>query len=208
MVKEMLEVIDVTIKFKNFSLGPVSFSVDGGGSLSIMGKSGVGKTTLLKILLGFLEPDNGKILLDGKDITYMPPQRRAMSIVTQDPLLFPHLRVEENVAFGILPKGFHREKHLREIMEVTHISYLWGRMPKGLSGGEKQRVALARALFVNPKVLLLDEPFSSLDEGLRGILQKEVLHLKERLGFTMVLVTHNRDEAYIMGDNVFVLSRV
>ncbi len=201
----MLEVRDISISFGDFSLGPISFFVEKGKSISIMGKSGAGKTTLLKIILGFLEPDSGKILLEGKDITYLPPQRRGISIVTQDPLLFPHLRVEKNVGFGILSNTLDRERHLREIMGAIHISHLWGRTPKGLSGGEKQRVALARALFVNPKVLLLDEPFSSLDEELRSILQKEVLHLKERFGFTMVLVTHNRDEAYLMGDDVITL---
>ena len=201
----MLEVKDITITFKDFSLPPVSFSLEKGKSLSIMGPSGTGKTTLLKILLGFLIPDSGKILLDGKDITYLRPQKRGMAIVTQDPLLFPHLSVEKNVAFGITPYVRDKVKRTQEIMNIVRISHLFGRMPRTLSGGERQRVALARALFVNPRILLLDEPFSSLDEELRNILRDEVLSLKKRFGFAMILVTHNKEEAYYMGDRVMFM---
>ncbi len=201
----MLEVKDITITFRDFSLPPVSFSLKRGKSLSIMGPSGTGKTTLLKILLGFLMPDSGKILLDGKDITYLRPQKRGMAIVTQDPLLFPHLSVEKNVAFGITPYVRDKVKRAQEIMDIVRISHLFGRMPRTLSGGEKQRVALARALFVNPRILLLDEPFSSLDEELRNILRDEVLSLKKRFGFAMILVTHNKEEAYYMGDHVMFM---
>ena len=201
----MLEVKDITITFRDFSLPPVSFSLERGKSLSIMGPSGTGKTTLLKILLGFLMPDSGKILLDNRDITYLRPQKREMSIVTQDPLLFPHLSVEKNVAFGITPYVKDKVKRAREIMELVRIPHLFGRMPRTLSGGEKQRVALARALFVNPEILLLDEPFSSLDEELRNILRDEVLNLQQKFGFTMILVTHNKEEAYYMGDRVMFM---
>ena len=201
----MLEIKDITITFRDFSLSPVSFSLERGKSLSIMGPSGTGKTTLLKILLGFLMPDSGQILLDGRDITYLKPQKRGMAIVTQDPLLFPHLSVEKNVAFGIIPYVKDKVKRAREIMELVRIPHLFGRMPRTLSGGEKQRVALARALFVNPEILLLDEPFSSLDEELRNILRDEVLNLQQKFGFTMILVTHNKEEAYYMGDRVMFM---
>ena len=201
----MLEVKDITITFRDFFLPPVSFSLERGKSLSIMGPSGIGKTTLLKILLGFLMPDSGKILLNGRDITYLKPQKRGMAIVTQDPLLFPHLSVEKNVAFGITPYVKDKVKRAREIMELVRIPHLFGRMPRTLSGGEKQRVALARALFINPEILLLDEPFSSLDEELRNILRDEVLNLQKKFGFTMILVTHNKEEAYYMGDRVMFM---
>ena len=204
----MLEVRNITINLKNFLLPPISFSIEDGKSLSIMGPSGTGKTTLLKILLGFLIPDTGKIILDNEDITHLKPQKRKMSIVTQDPLLFPHLKVEKNVAFGIVPHIKDKTKRAKDIMELVRISHLAKRSPKTLSGGEKQRVALARALFVNPKILLLDEPFSSLDEELKITLRDEVLNLQKKLGFTIILVTHNKEEAYYMGDSVMFMSEI
>ncbi len=201
----MLEVEEISINFKNFSLGPISFNMKKEKRLVIMGKSGSGKTTLLKTILGILVPDRGRIILNGKDITYLPPQKRKMAIVTQDPLLFPHLKVEDNVSFGIISEKKDKKKYTEEIMKIVHISHLRGRMPKTLSGGEKQRVAIARALFIQPELLLLDEPFSSLDEELRNTMRDEVLRLQKELNFSMILVTHNKKEAQYLGERIVFL---
>ena len=203
----MLEIKKLTINFEEFMFGPISFSLAKGQRIAIMGESGAGKTTLLKTIIGLIPPSCGEIVLDKKDITYTPPQRRGMSIVTQNPLLFPHMNVYENITFGIPGHKINKEKKANELMNLVHITRFSKRYTKKLSGGEKQRVALARALFVEPKILLLDEPFSSLDEDLKKNLQKEVLILWERLKFSMIIVTHNREEASVMGDEILKIQK-
>ncbi len=201
----MLRVDKLTIDVGNFSMGPISFFIGDEERVSIMGESGAGKTTLLKTIIGLIRPTSGKIILDDKDITDLPPQVRNMSIVTQDPLLFPHMNVYENITFGIPKKGIDKRKKADELIALTHIKHIAKRSIHNLSGGEKQRVALARALFTEPRILLLDEPFSALDEKLRDKLRKEIINLQKHLGFSLIIVTHNSEEAKIVGNRILYL---
>jgi len=171
----------------------------------LLGPTGSGKTLLLELIAGFHLPDEGRIILNGIDVTHMPPEKRRVGFVYQDYSLFPHMTVEENISFGLKTRGFPKDKiriRVEEMMSLTGISHLAGRYPSTLSGGEQQRVSLARALAVNPKILLLDEPLSALDprtqEALRGKLKR--IHEMQRV--TTIHVTHNRTEAILLADRI------
>ncbi len=201
----MIVIKDLIVNLKDFTLTIPELSVDDGEYLVIMGPSGVGKTVLIHTLVGFIKPTKGSIIVDGKDITNEPPEKRGLVLIPQDYGLFPHMSVFDNIAYGLKVRGLSvdviREKVLR-IAEVLEITNILSKYPHELSGGEQQRVALARALVVEPKVLLMDEPLSSLDPRLRIKSIEFIKRLRRRLGFTAMHITHNLLEALELGDRI------
>ena len=190
------------------ALDGVSLEIAQGEFFSLLGPSGCGKTTLLNIIAGFLAPTAGRVRLNGQDITDCPPYRRNIGMVFQNYALFPHLSVEENVAYGLNVRRVSRQDRQRRVKEVLHQVRLEGlatRRPHQLSGGQQQRVAIARALAIEPQVLLLDEPLSNLDARLRKVMQDELRALQQRVGITTVLVTHDQEEALTLSDRIGIL---
>jgi len=204
----MLEVKSVSKDWKEFRLREINFDVKAGEHFIILGPSGAGKTVLLEIIAGIIEPDSGKVILNGEDITHWPPERRGLAYIPQNYALFPHMSVFDNIAFGLrlrkLPKA-EIERKIREIAGVLGIEHLLNRKPKTLSGGESQRVAIARALVVEPELLLMDEPFANLDVQTRSRLIGEMKRWREEIGFTALHVTHSFEEAVSLGDRVGVM---
>jgi iron(III) transport system ATP-binding protein len=187
----------------------VDLTVDKGSSVTLLGPSGCGKTTLLRAIAGLERPDSGKISLGGKVLanggTFVPPERRRIGMVFQDWALFPHLDVATNVAYG-LPKGAeNRSATVAETLDMVGLSGFGRRMPSTLSGGEQQRVAIARAIAPRPDALLMDEPFSNLDAGLRAAVRSETRALLRELEMTTLVVTHDQDEAFVLGDEIAVM---
>ena len=189
-------------------LQDLSMNVEEGDFLSLLGPSGCGKTTLMKTVAGILPALKGRIFLDGEEITNLPIHKRGTVIMFQDIRLFPHKSVAENVAFPLKMQGVPKEERLRraeELLEKVQLGGFGNRRPSEISGGQQQRVALARALAAQPKLLLLDEPFSALDENLREDMRSLVLRLKEEFRMTVILVTHDREEALSMSDRVALM---
>ncbi len=189
------------------ALDRVSLDIEQGEFFALLGPSGSGKTTALRLIAGFDTPERGQILLDGENVTAVPPFRRNVNTVFQDYALFPHMNVAENVAYGLRVLGTARaERRLRaeEMLAVVQLADFGDRRPAELSGGQRQRVALARALINRPRVLLLDEPLGALDLKLREEMQAELKGLQQRLGITFVFVTHDQGEALSMADRVAV----
>lgn len=187
----------------------VNLTVEKGSSVTLLGPSGCGKTTLLRAIAGLERPDAGTVSLGGKVLTngdtFVPPERRRIGMVFQDWALFPHLDVATNVAYG-LPKGAeNRSVIVAETLEMVGLAGFGRRMPSTLSGGEQQRVAIARAIAPRPDALLLDEPFSNLDAGLRAIVRSETRALLLELEMTTLFVTHDQDEAFVLGDEIAVM---
>ena len=180
-----------------------------GEFFSILGTSGCGKTTLLRMIAGFEDVTSGRIRLDGADVSKVPPYRRNVNTVFQQYALFPHLNVFDNVAFGPRTKGVPEDetkKRVREMLEVVRLQDFSGRRPEQLSGGQRQRVALARALVNFPSALLLDEPLSALDLKLRQAMQLELKRIQREIGITFIFVTHDQEEALTMSDRTAVMS--
>lgn len=197
---------------KHFARTPavngVSLAIAKGETFSLLGPSGCGKTTLLRMAAGFERPDRGQILLDGKDITHLPPEKRPVNTVFQNYALFPHLSVWENVAFGLRVAGRSRAETRREVghmLELTKLTDQSGKRPAQLSGGQKQRVALARALVNRPQVLLLDEPLAALDLKLRQYMLEELRRIHAEVGITFIYVTHDQGEALSVSDRIAVM---
>ncbi|WP_280539053.1 ABC transporter ATP-binding protein [Chromohalobacter sp. 11-W] len=191
------------------ALDGVDLNIRAGEFFTLLGPSGCGKTTLLRILAGLEEPDAGSLVVGGKDITETPPHQRSVNTVFQSYALFPHLSVRENLAFGLKMRGMpaaERHSKVDEIADFIKLGDLIDRHVDQLSGGQRQRIALARALICEPDVLLLDEPLSALDAGLRSQLQVELLRVQKRLGMTFVFVTHDQQEAMVMSDRIAVLN--
>jgi spermidine/putrescine transport system ATP-binding protein len=191
------------------ALDDVSLTIPAGEFFTLLGPSGCGKTTLLRLIAGFEAPTSGAILLDGQDITALPPNRRPVNTVFQSYALFPHLTVAQNVAFGLemlRRPAAEVTSRTAEMLALVKLDALAGRKTSQLSGGQQQRVALARALAPQPKVLLLDEPLSALDLKLRKEMQIELKRLQTETGITFVFVTHDQEEALTMSDRIGVMS--
>ncbi|MES1241061.1 MAG: ABC transporter ATP-binding protein [Acidobacteriota bacterium] len=188
----------------------VSLTIRRGEVFSLLGPSGCGKTTLLRLIAGLESPTSGAIRIHGEDMTRVPAHRRPVNLVFQHYALFPHLTVEENVAFGLGYKGVPRSDFREKVGEALALVRLTGmekRRPDQLSGGQRQRVALARALVLKPEVLLLDEPLAALDPNLRKEVQVELKALQRQLGITFLFVTHDQDEALALSDRLAVMSQ-
>ncbi|MDK2918201.1 MAG: putative spermidine/putrescine transport system ATP-binding protein [Candidatus Petromonas sp.] len=204
------------IQLKNISkhfegkqvLKDINLFVKEGEMVSLLGPSGCGKTTTLKILAGLIEPDCGDILINGDSVLNIPVERRGVVIVFQDYLLFPHMTVEENVAFGLKMAKVKKSKRIKRVRDMIDLVQLNGhekKYPRELSGGQRQRVAIARALAIEPRVLLLDEPFSNLDTRLRETMREFVCQIQKKLGITTILVTHDKEEALMTSDQVAIM---
>ena len=188
----------------------IDLDIPSGGFFSLLGPSGCGKTTTLRLIAGFEQPSSGRVLLDGRDMAGTPPSKRPVNTVFQSYALFPHLRVFDNVAFGLRRAHVPRteiRRRVGEALDLVQLSDLAARKPGQLSGGQQQRVALARALVLRPAVLLLDEPLGALDAKLRRQLQVELKQLQTRVGITFVYVTHDQEEALTMSDRIAVINR-
>src|SRR5689334_19213662 len=192
------------------ALADVELVVRPGEFFTLLGPSGSGKTTLLRLIAGFERPDGGRIELDGRDVTGVPPYSRDVNTVFQDYALFPHMTVAQNIEYGLrvrrVPRAERREKVSRAL-EMVRLPGLGSRKPVQLSGGQRQRVALARAIVNEPRVLLLDEPLGALDLKLRQEMQLELLRVQREVGITFIYVTHDQEEALTMSDRIAVLNR-
>ena len=205
-----VELRGVTKRFGEVrAVDALDLEVQHGEFLSLLGPSGCGKTTTLRLIAGFEQPDEGEVLIDGRNVAGLPPYRRNVNTVFQSYALFPHLTVLENVGYGLKQRGHGRSERRRraqDALELVRLADLGGRKPKQLSGGQQQRVALARALVMEPKVLLLDEPLGALDLKVRKQLQIELKRIQQEIGITFVYVTHDQEEALAMSDRVAVMS--
>lgn len=191
-------------------LHDLSLKVRQGEFLTLLGPSGCGKTTLLNLIAGFAQASEGEIFIDGQLVTAVPPHQREIGIVFQNYALFPHMDVARNIGYGLRMRGVSKDEiaqRVDAVMQLVKLDGLGHRKPRELSGGQQQRVALARALVIRPKVLLLDEPFSALDKGLRGAMQIEIRDIQRTLGVTTIFVTHDQGEALSMSDRIAVMSR-
>jgi len=193
-----------------YVLKDLNLSVNKGEILALLGESGSGKTTLLKIIAGFLKPVKGRVLIDGKDVTNLPPNKRDIGIVFQNYALFPHMSVLDNIIYGLKVRRVPREeamKRAKELIELLNLSGLENKRPSQLSGGQQQRVAIARALIIEPKILLMDEPMSNIDPKLRSRLRTEIKRILKNLGITTIYVTHDQEDAFEIGDRIAILHR-
>ena len=205
----LLRIEAVVKKFGGFrAVDRLSLDIRAGEFFALLGPSGCGKTTLLRMLAGFETPDQGRILLDGKDIARVLPHERPVNMMFQNYALFPHLSVRDNIAFGLKRAGMPRpelDARVAEMVALVKLEGLEKRKPEQLSGGQKQRVALARSLARRPRVLLLDEPLAALDKKLRESTQLELMELQRRLGLTFIIVTHDQEEAMTMAGRIGVM---
>ncbi len=194
---------------KVYACDDVSLDIYQGELFALLGGSGSGKSTLLRVLAGFVKPDRGQVLIDGIDISQLPPYERPVNMMFQSYALFPHMSVEQNIAFGLkqdrLSAGEIRDR-VAQMLELVRMADLGKRKPDQLSGGQRQRVALARSLAKQPKLLLLDEPLGALDRKLREHTQFELMNIQERVGTTFVLVTHDQEEAMTMASRLAVMN--
>jgi putrescine transport system ATP-binding protein len=206
----LLSIEAVTRRFIGITaVDRVSLDIMQGEFVALLGPSGCGKTTLLRMLAGFEAPDEGRIVLDGEDITVTPPYRRPVNMMFQSYALFPHLTVAGNIAFGLKQEGLARgeiDARVNEALRTVRLEGLGHRKPQQLSGGQRQRVALARALVKRPKLFLLDEPLAALDKKLREETQSELRELQRRLGVTFIIVTHDQEEAMAMASRIAVMN--
>jgi putrescine transport system ATP-binding protein len=206
-----IRVDDVSKKFGEFiAVNDVSLSIFQGEIFCLLGGSGCGKTTLLRMLAGFEVPTEGRIFIDNQDMEGVPPYQRPVNMMFQSYALFPHMTVEQNVAFGLKQDGVPRSEiatRVAEMLAMVKLSELTRRKPHQLSGGQRQRVALARSLIKRPKLLLLDEPLGALDKKLREHTQFELVNIQERLGVTFVVVTHDQEEAMTLASRIGVMNQ-
>lgn len=204
----MIRVEDISNNWGEFELKNVSLEVKQGEYFVILGPTGSGKTLLLELIVGLYIPNKGKIFIEGKDITYEVPEKRNLGFLYQDYSLFPHFSVRKNIEYGMKLRNMSKpeiDNKLKELSKMFKIQNLMHRDVTTLSGGEQQRVALARALATNPKVLLLDEPFSALDENTKANLISEMKELHRKEGITFIHVTHSQEEAMILADRIGII---
>jgi ABC-type Fe3+/spermidine/putrescine transport system ATPase subunit len=206
----VLDIIDAEKRFGAVkAVDRVSLSVEPGEFFALLGPSGCGKTTLLRLIAGFEAPDAGRIVIDGADVTAMPPYARPVNMMFQSYALFPHLDVAGNIAFGLRQERMERRRREARVAEMLALVQMQGyerRRPHELSGGQKQRVALARALAKTPKLLLLDEPLAALDRKLREETRLELTGIQQRIGTTFLVVTHDQEEALGMASRIAVMN--
>jgi len=212
-----MSIIKFTNVSKNYNDTPAiqnfSMKIDAGERIVILGPSGCGKTTVLRLLAGFISPDSGEIIIDNQVVAadgkiIKEPENRNLGMVFQDLALWPHLSVKGNLEFGLKAKNIpknKREEYIPEMLKLMQMEKFIDSKPAELSGGQQQRVALARALILHPKILLMDEPLSSLDQDLNVQLRKEILKLQNKIGFALLYVTHDRDEAFDIGSRIIVM---
>ncbi len=203
----MIELRGIRRDYGNFSL-TADLQIDAHELLTLFGESGSGKTTILRLIAGFERPDSGQILVCGRAVTGLPPERREIGYVFQDYTLFPHLSVGKNIAYGLRVQKVPAEarvRRVRELLDLTELAGFEDRAVSTLSGGEQQRVALARALAPSPKALLLDEPFSAIDTERRGSLRRHLLNIQRTLQIPTVFVTHSRTEALYLSDRLVIM---
>ena len=210
-----LKLQNISMKYQNeFIIDNLNFNVERGELLILLGSSGCGKTTLLKIIAGLIHPEKGKIIIEDQDITDFSPQRREIGYVPQSQVLFPHLNIKENIAFGLRARDKIKikknskniiEQKIQDVAKLAQIEDLLNRFPSEISGGQKQRVALARAIVINPKLLLLDEPLSSIDASSRESLALMIKRIQRETKTTTIYVTHNQQEARLIADRVAIM---
>lgn len=209
-MRPIARIEDISKRFgPTVALHPLSIDVHAGEFVTFLGPSGCGKSTTLRILGGFESPDTGRILLDGQDVTGLPPEQRKVNMVFQDYALFPHMTVRKNIAFGLELKRLGRgaiAARIDELAQFLELGALLDRYPDQLSGGQRQRVALCRALAPDPALLLLDEPLGALDAKLRGQVQQELKDIQRRTDKTFFFVTHDQEEAMTMSDRIVVMN--
>jgi putrescine transport system ATP-binding protein len=207
----LLEIAEVSKRFgATLAVDDVGLAIEPGELFALLGPSGSGKTTLLRLIAGFEAPDRGQILIDGTDVTALPPYARPVNMMFQSYALFPHMDVAANIAFGLRQERMERrrrEARVAEMLALVQMSPYARRRPHELSGGQRQRVALARALAKMPKLLLLDEPLAALDRKLREATRLELVGIRERVGATFLVVTHDQEEALGMATRVAVMNR-
>jgi putrescine transport system ATP-binding protein len=205
----IIEIETVVKRFGDFvAVNGVSLDVFEGEFLCLLGGSGCGKTTLLRMMAGFEQPTEGRVLIDGKDMTNVAPYDRPVNMMFQSYALFPHMSVESNIEFGLKQDGMskaERRERVDEMLAMVQLERFAKRKPNQLSGGQRQRVALARALAKHPRVLLLDEPLSALDKKLRERTQLDLVNIQDKTGITFVVVTHDQEEAMTMADRVAIM---
>jgi ABC-type Fe3+/spermidine/putrescine transport system ATPase subunit len=204
-----IELVNICKSFESKNIiNDINLKVEEGELVSLLGPSGCGKSTTLKITSGLLNPEEGDILLNGESVLRVSAEKRGAVIVFQEHLLFPHMTVGENIGFGLKMAGVPKSERLKivkEMVDLVQLNGLENKYPKEISGGQSQRAALARALAIKPKVLLLDEPFSNLDQRLRESMREFVYDIQRKLGITTILVTHDKEEALMMSDKIAVM---
>ena len=211
MADAMIEFREMTKRYTNLVANDrLSLTIERGELMTLLGPSGCGKTTALRCLTGYIRPDEGRILLDGKDVTDVPTHQRELGMVFQNFALFPHMTVQDNVAFPLMIRNVakpERERMVTDALRMVRLEGYPAHYPRQLSGGQQQRVGLARALVYHPKVLLLDEPLSNLDAKLREEMRFEIKEVVTRLGITAMYVTHDQGEALALSDRVAIMNR-
>ena len=211
MTGHRLQIESVTHRFGSYlAVNAIDLAVAGGEMIALLGPSGCGKSTLLRIVSGFIAQNEGRVLFDDEPVDHLKPNRRGTGIVFQNYALFPHMTIADNIAYGLEAQRWNKAKiapRVKEMLDLVHMDHLADRFPRQLSGGQQQRVALARCLAVDPKILLLDEPFGALDKNLRLDMQIEVKRLQRSYGITTILVTHDQEEALSMADRIAVMNQ-